>query len=136
MSVVRRNLYNPTDWPQTPATEKGIDVAIAVAMLRMAMTESCDTVVLFSSDTDLLPALEAIRDHTRCHVEVAAWAGANRLRFDGTQLPFCHYLSRSDFEGYSEVAQKCSAMTVEMVLVKVEWASVVVDRLAGLRQVP
>ncbi|GAB3109638.1 hypothetical protein GCM10027055_07960 [Janibacter alkaliphilus] len=98
IQLTRRNLAYPRGWPGIPPAEKGIDVAIAVDMLRMAIADEIDVAILFSSDNDLLPALEAVRDHTDCHVEVAAWTGSNRLRFDGTQTPYCHYLGQSDFE--------------------------------------
>lgn len=96
--LTRRNLAYPREWPELPPSEKGIDVAIAVDMIRMAIADEMDVAVLFSSDNDLLPALEAVRDHTNCHVEVAAWAKSNRLRFDGTQMPYCHYLDEAAFE--------------------------------------
>lgn len=33
----------------------------------------------------------------QCHVEVASWSGAHRIRFPGTQQPWCHLLSEVDF---------------------------------------
>jgi len=97
VEVIRRNLKYPRDWPDSPATEKGIDVAIAVDMIRLAHAGAMDVAVLFSSDTDLLPALEALRDLDLCHVEVACWSKGNRLRYDGTQLPWCHSISASQY---------------------------------------
>lgn len=49
-------------------------------------------IVVMSHDNDLLPAVETIMDSTPCHIEVAAWSGANRLRG-----PWCHFLNESDF---------------------------------------
>lgn len=98
VTVIRRNLQYPPDWPDSKANEKGIDVAIAVDMVRMGMTGEMDVAILFSSDKDLLPAVETLWAYQGCHVEVAAWQKANRLRFDGQQLPWCHNLSRSDFD--------------------------------------
>jgi uncharacterized LabA/DUF88 family protein len=97
VEVIRRNLMYPPNYPSVPATEKGIDVAIAVDMIRLAMAGTMDAAILFSSDKDLLPAVEVLWDTPACHVEVAAWAKAPRLRFDGQQRPWCHYLSESDF---------------------------------------
>lgn len=54
--------------------EKGIDVQIAVDFVRGAIEDKFDVGVLFSCDTDLLPALEAVIDlkgPESC--EVAAW---------------------------------------------------------------
>lgn len=42
--------------------EKETDVAIAARMLTMAASNVCDTVVVVTGDTDLLPALRAARD--------------------------------------------------------------------------
>lgn len=38
--------------------EKGVDVGIAIDMVRDAMAQKCDNIALVSSDTDLLPALQ------------------------------------------------------------------------------
>lgn len=57
--------------------EKGIDVWLAVDLARMAVRGSVDRVVVFSTDTDLLPALElAIEERDASFVEVAGWDGA------------------------------------------------------------
>jgi DNA-binding transcriptional regulator YhcF (GntR family)/uncharacterized LabA/DUF88 family protein len=97
VTVIRRPLRYPPDWPTTPATEKGIDVAIAVDMIRMAMAKDYDAAVLMSADTDLLPAIETIYDLRLAHIEVATWTGANRLRFSNTQVPWCHYLNETTY---------------------------------------
>ncbi|MDR2974668.1 MAG: NYN domain-containing protein [Propionibacteriaceae bacterium] len=97
VSVIRRNLQYPPDYPASKATEKGIDVAIAVDMIRLGMSGYMDTAILFSSDNDLMPAVEVLWQMAACHVEVAAWAGAARIRFPGTQQPWCHHLNQTDF---------------------------------------
>jgi len=56
-----------------------------------------DVAIVFSSDKDILPAIETVVDLRAAHVEVAAWSEAPRLRFEGEQRPWCHYLSESDF---------------------------------------
>ena len=33
----------------------------------------------------------------RLAVEVASWSGAHRIRFPGTQQPWCHHLNETDF---------------------------------------
>jgi hypothetical protein len=43
--------------------------------------------ILFSSDQDLLPAAETLIDRRVCHVEVASWSGAARIRLGHTQMP-------------------------------------------------
>ena len=42
--------------------EKGVDVAIAVDMLVAAYEDTCDRIVLVSSDTDLLPAVDKAKE--------------------------------------------------------------------------
>ncbi|WP_035921270.1 NYN domain-containing protein [Frankia sp. QA3] len=95
MVVIRRQLRYPKAWTAKPAREKGIDVALAVDFVRLACEEAYDVGVLFSRDTDLVPALETVRD-LGAHVEVASWKGTSRLRFPDSQLPWCHYLDADD----------------------------------------
>lgn len=97
VTVIRRPLRYPRDWPETPAAEKGIDVAIAVDLVRLAMTKQYDAAVLVSSDTDLMPAVETVYDLRLAHIEIASWAGANRLRFPNSQLPWCHHISEKQY---------------------------------------
>ena len=97
VTVVRRNLQYPSDYPAARASEKGIDVAIAVDMIRLAMSGYMNTAILFSSDNDLMPAVEVLWGMPQCHVEVASWSGAHRVRFPGTQQPWCHHLNDTDF---------------------------------------
>jgi uncharacterized LabA/DUF88 family protein len=94
--VVRRQLRYPKAWPAEPAQEKGIDVALAVDLVRLACEGAYDVGVLFSRDTDLVPALETVRD-LGAHVEVASWKGTSRLRIPDSQLPWCHYLDAADY---------------------------------------
>ena len=67
-------------------------------MIRLGMSGYMDTAILFSSDNDLMPAVEVLWVLPSCHVEVAAWSNAARLRFPGTQQPWCHHLNEMDFE--------------------------------------
>ncbi|MGO1590892.1 MAG: NYN domain-containing protein [Ancrocorticia sp.] len=102
VTVVRRNLQYPSDFPASAASEKGIDVAIAVDMIRLGMSGYMDVAVLFSSDNDLMPAVEVLWGMPDCHVEVASWTGAHRIRFSGTQQPWCHHLSEADFRAVQD----------------------------------
>lgn len=97
VTVIRRPLRYPLDWPTTPAAEKGIDVALAVDLVRLAMTNAYDAAIVVSSDTDLLPAVETVYDLHLAHIEVATWAGAPRLRFSTTQLPWCHFVAEPEY---------------------------------------
>jgi uncharacterized LabA/DUF88 family protein len=71
--VFRRQL-NYRGWPSLTPQEKGIDVQLAVDLIQTALTGRYDALILFSSDTDLMPAIEAIDDRKLGHVEVACWS--------------------------------------------------------------
>jgi uncharacterized LabA/DUF88 family protein len=58
----------------TSGYEKGIDVQLAVDLVEVAIRERADRAVVFSSDNDLVPALElAIDERGEDFVEVVAW---------------------------------------------------------------
>jgi NYN domain len=102
INVFRRPLNYPRTWPSEKGKEKGVDVALAVDFVRLAVRGTYDVGVLMSTDTDLVPALEAAMEikTTGVHIEVAAWAAkqANRrLSIDG-RLPWCHRLGESDYK--------------------------------------
>lgn len=103
LTLVRRPLRYPRDWPDTPAREKGVDVALAIDFVRLSIAGEHDVAILMSRDTDLLPALETVRTLQAAHVEVATWAGSNRLRFSGENLPWCHFLSAADYRSVEDV---------------------------------
>lgn len=77
--------------------EKGIDVQLAVDMVRLALHRRYDAAILVSADTDLLPAVETVFRSRLAHVEIATWAGSNRLRFPNTQMPWCHFMSEPQY---------------------------------------
>jgi hypothetical protein len=56
--------------------EKGVDVALAIDMVRCVLSDdACDVAVLFSADADLLPALELIAERkSPSAIEVASWS--------------------------------------------------------------
>ena len=78
--------------------EKGIDVHIALEMVMGAFRDQFDVAILFSGDSDLIPAIEEVRRlGKRC--EVAAWDGrANRQRLSipGGNV-WCHWLTEADY---------------------------------------
>lgn len=92
--------------PSNPR-EKGIDVALAVDFVTLAVKGEYDVGVLFSGDTDLLPALEAVAslpEDGRPKIEVASWMGKHassvqQLRLDasfGVEMK-CHVLKEKDY---------------------------------------
>ena len=58
-----RPLRYPSDYPRQPAQEKGVDVQLAVDFVSGAFAGRFDVGVIMSTDTDLYPALEAVRRH-------------------------------------------------------------------------
>jgi uncharacterized LabA/DUF88 family protein len=62
-----------------PPVEKGVDVNIAVDMLRYAYNDAYDTAILVSGDGDFATVVEAVKDRGK-HVEVAAVGKSYHLR--------------------------------------------------------
>ncbi len=78
-----RPLRYPPTWPNEPAREKGVDVKVAIEMVRLSDSGTVDVVVVASHDTDLEPALELAGSLGRTKVETAGWQGGKRLRVPG-----------------------------------------------------
>ena len=81
------------------AEEKGIDVMLAVDVVRGCYVDDFDTAVVASADTDLVPALdEALRVGKR--VETASWlkpeTGSAALRVSGHRV-WNHRLDHDHF---------------------------------------
>ena len=89
------------------AREKGIDVAIAVDFVAMAIRGQFDVGILFSADTDLRPPLEFVAaEYPGLQVEVAAWMSgrnARRLNFDAPNETWCHFLKESDYKAIRDL---------------------------------
>jgi uncharacterized LabA/DUF88 family protein len=109
LQVFLRSLkYQPGFRPR----EKGIDVHLAVDFVAMAVRDEYDVGILFSSDSDLEPALEAVAglpltaDGRRPTHEVAAWRGAfrppQRIGGGGTHPAWCHWLTKGDFDAVAD----------------------------------
>jgi len=66
-------LGNLIQHPDKSFHEKGVDVRIAVEMIRLARKNKYDIVYLLSSDTDLVPAVEEVRSFNKlvCYVGVS-----------------------------------------------------------------
>lgn len=110
MSAITRPLhYRPIRWEagapvEWEPREKGIDVLLAVDLVRGALNDEYDVAVLVSADSDLVPAAEAVLDSGKW-LEFAAWIPdtgyAPHLRVKGRQT-WCHFLTRRDFELVSD----------------------------------
>ena len=65
-------LGNVIQHPDKSFHEKGVDVRIAVEMIRFAREDKYDTAYLLSSDTDLVPAVEEVKSFKKkvCYVGI------------------------------------------------------------------
>lgn len=103
--VFTRPLRYPPRWPRNSdrrrPEEKGIDVAMAIDIVRLADRGAYDVAIICSADTDLAPAVEdVIETHAEIAVEVAGWRSdryRQRLSLRGRNL-WCHWLARDDYE--------------------------------------
>ena len=106
-TVIPRQLRYPPNWPAQRAEEKGIDVALSIDFIAMAVDGDYDVGVIMSTDADMLPALEFTikRYYGIRHVAVAAWHGGNsasRLRVPGHNT-WCHRLYRADYDAVADI---------------------------------
>jgi len=68
-------LGNLIQHPDKSYHEKGVDVRIAVEMIRLARENKYDTAYLLSSDTDLVPAVEEVKSFNKRVVYVGMSKG-------------------------------------------------------------
>ncbi|MGO9205942.1 MAG: NYN domain-containing protein [Candidatus Limnocylindrales bacterium] len=100
--VYTRPLRYPRAWPAQPAEEKGVDVELAVDLVFNAARQNFDVGIVASTDTDLVPALQAVcnlhRAWGRPRVEVVAWkALKKRLRVPDVPI-WCHLLEERHYQ--------------------------------------
>ena len=105
--VITHGLRYPPNWPSDPAQEKGIDVALAIDFVRLAITGAYDVGVMMSTDTDLVPALQFVYDYNpgTIHAAVAAWGvptDSRRLRLPPGNRPWCHWLDQADYNAAAD----------------------------------
>jgi uncharacterized LabA/DUF88 family protein len=117
VDVTMRTLRYPRGWPDSHQAgekpqEKGIDVALAIDFVTMAVTGQFEVGVLMSTDTDLKPALEAVArltDARGVRAEVASWSSpvgrhSRRLSIASRRL-YCHWLGQ---DAYDQIADATS----------------------------
>lgn len=105
--VIPRMLRYPRDWPVSKAQEKGIDVALAIDFVSLAVDNEYDVGVIASTDSDLRPALEFVSRQCgpRCRIEVVAWTSPrtkSRLSIPGSAI-WCHWFNRSDYDSIADL---------------------------------
>ncbi len=106
VTVIHRELRYPRRWPTERAQEKGIDTALAIDFVTRAVDGLYDIGVIISTDTDLIPALEFVRNRfaEQRHVAVAAWRSPHsrrRLSLLGANI-WCHWLNRDDYDSVAD----------------------------------
>jgi len=104
--VIARTLRYPPTWPGDKAYEKGIDVALAVDFVSMAIDDEYDVGIVCSVDTDLIPALEYVarKSGLRKTMEVAAWRSEKargRLAMHGQSI-WCHWLDLATYHAITD----------------------------------
>jgi uncharacterized LabA/DUF88 family protein len=100
--ALTRARVRPLNYRTNPPREKGVDVQLAIDVAAGAIRDEYDVAVVFTADTDLLPAIELVAElKGQGAVEVAAWVpqhgSVKRLRLPGREL-WCHMLTRTDYE--------------------------------------
>jgi uncharacterized LabA/DUF88 family protein len=102
--VFTRPLRYPPGYPNSSGRrpeEKGIDVAMAVDLTRLAQDDHYDVAIVCTGDTDLIPAVEDVLDGgSGATVEVAGWRSAQyrqRLSLPGRNI-WCHWLGWEDYQ--------------------------------------
>lgn len=96
-----RPLRYPRDWPADPPEEKGVDVALALSAIEALALDQCDVAILFSHDTDLIPAIDsAARLRGARRIETASWSSPlhrSRLRSKAARVHH-HEISQRVFD--------------------------------------
>ena len=100
--ITRTLLYIKNAKPQ----EKGVDVALALDFVTMAVDNRYDIGVIFSTDSDLRPALEYVysKYHNSIVVAVVSWKSSQfrkRLSIGNTNI-WCHFLDVSDYQSVAD----------------------------------
>lgn len=120
VTLIPGRIQYPAGWPDDcegeKPREKGVDVALAVDLVTMAVNDEFDVGIVFSADNDLLPAVEfvaAMYDEGQRHgikrprVEVAAWSGTGTSRRPSRLNPpkhkvWCHWLNSGDYDAVED----------------------------------
>lgn len=88
----------PLNYMYGKAREKGVDVMLAVDLVIGAHSDKFDAAVVFSGDTDLLPAIESATS-IGATCDSASWVGGGRR----LQPPSVSYEYRLDLADYHQV---------------------------------
>ncbi|MCH8009447.1 MAG: NYN domain-containing protein [Chloroflexi bacterium] len=98
LTVIDRPLKYPRG--NTPGEQKGLDVALAVDFVTLAIDDEYDIGIMFSTDTDLKPALEFVVPRASPEAEVACWwstSAESYLSVSGLAI-WSHRLTEDDYK--------------------------------------
>lgn len=109
ITVRPRPLMYPKEWPEQKARQKGVDVELAIDVVSLAIGHEYEIGILASTDTDLVPAIEAVAKvrgfEATPRICVVAYEGLLkqlRLKGDGNRL-HAFRLTRGDFEAVQDL---------------------------------
>lgn len=112
----RDDVHRARRWLRTPKTvfvgrplryrdgekprEKGIDISLTIDAIIGVHDVAKSTAILGSRDSDFEPLIETLyaRPGWQRHVEVIGVEGMSRITLSNTELPWCHFITREDFE--------------------------------------
>lgn len=80
--------------------EKGIDISLTIDAIIDSQDETKSAAILGSRDSDFEPLIETLyaRQGWQRHIEVIGVEGMTRVTMPNTELPWCHFISREDFD--------------------------------------
>jgi uncharacterized LabA/DUF88 family protein len=102
VTIVSRPLRYARNRP--PGEQKGVDVAMAVDFVTMAVEGAYDVGIIFSTDTDLRPAVEFVAQRGMAVPEVACWWSSkwqSHLSVPGLTI-WSHRLTEEDYNRVSD----------------------------------
>ena len=101
IKVIARPLRYLPSWPNPKAQQKGVDVEIAIDFIMFAFDRLHNVGVLASADTDLIPALELVKNrfNETCKIELVGIKGDNKFkRALHLEDTWCYCIDRSDYD--------------------------------------
>ena len=109
--ITRPLMYQQNSNGNRRGFEKGIDVLLALDLVRGAIEDEYDVAVVVSCDTDIVPAIERVMESTDKRVEVVGWKGpygtTNRL-VSGLKHLWAHWI---DEGAYSKIIDNTNYTT-------------------------
>lgn len=86
------------------AVNAGVDIALAVDFVTMAVANAYDVGVIMPTDTDLLPALEFAQGRPDIRqTAVAAWRGSGKHRRLRLPALWRHWLDKADYDAVADL---------------------------------